>query len=357
MRMARNIYHRKDGRFEARYIKGYDKNGKKKYGTVYAKTYTAVKEKLTKTAPSLIVLKSTETIVEAVTAHLESLKYQIKPSTQATYQRHLEKRIIPYFGNTRCDRLTSQLLQNFIDTQVESGFSVATVQSVFSFLKAGLKIVGYTSFPVKLPKKSKTIVEYLSFDEQKRLEAVAKTSGDLDYLMVMLCLYSGIRVGEASGLFWSDIDYERRLLKVRRTMQRIKSSGATKTEIALLSPKTSSSVRDIPLPDFLFNLLKEYNMKSGSAYVLSAGEKFVEPRTLQRRFKKLLIAADVKEVNFHATRHTFATRALESGFDVKSLSEIMGHSSAMVTLTKYAHALDKQKRTCMEGLSTVFNGT
>jgi integrase len=355
--MARNIYHRKDGRFEARYVKGYDENGKKKYGAVYAKTYADVKDKLKKATLTVITTKSTVTVVGAVTAHLESLKYQIKPSTQVAYLRHLEKRIAPHFGNLRCDRLTSEILQNFIDVQVESGLSAVTVQSASLFLKAGLKSVGYTSFVVKLPKKSKTIVDYLSFDEQKHLEVAAKTSDDLDYLMVMLCLYSGIRVGEASGLFWEDIDYECRLLRIRRTMQRIKSSGAAKTEIALLPPKTISSVRDIPLPDFLLDLLKEHNEKSSSAYVLSMREKFVEPRMLQRRFKKLLIVANVKEVNFHATRHTFATRALESGFDVKSLSEIMGHSSAMVTLTKYAHALDKQKRTCMESLSAVFNGT
>jgi integrase len=351
--MARNIYHRKDGRFEARYVKGFDTDGKKKYGAVYAKTYTEVKEKLERVTP-VMAIKSKATIVNAVTAHLESIKCQIKPSTQAAYQRHLKNRIKPYFGSMRCDKLTQERLQNFIDTQVESGLSAVTVQSAFSFFKAGLKTVGYTAFAVKLPKKSKSIVEYLSLDEQKRLESSAKASGSLNFLTVTLCLYTGLRIGEASGLFWADIDYERRLLKVRRSMQRIESRGVTKTEIALLPPKTESSVRDIPLPNFLLALLREYHIKSNSDYVLSARGKFVEPRTLQRRFKKLLIAANIKEVNFHALRHTFATRALESNFDVKSLSEIMGHSSAMVTLTKYAHALDKQKRTCMEGLSAVF---
>lgn len=354
MRMARNIYHRKDGRFEARYVNGFDKNGKKKYGAVYAKTYADVKDKLARVVPAVSTIKSTATVVGAVTAHLDSLKCQIKPSTKAAYQRHLKNRIAPYFGDMRCDKLTQERLQSFIDKQVESGLSAVTVQSAFSFLRAGLKTVGYTAVAVKLPKKSKTIVEYLSIDEQKRLESAAKTSGSLDFLTVTLCLYTGLRVGEASGLFWSDIDYERRLLKVRRTMQRIESDGTTKTEIALLPPKTPSSARDIPLPNFLLALLREHQAKSNSDYVLSARGKFVEPRTLQRRFKKLLIAANVKEVNFHATRHTFATRALENGFDVKSLSEIMGHRSAMVTLTKYAHALDKQKRSCMEGLSAVF---
>jgi integrase len=151
---------------------------------------------------------------------------------------------------------------------------------------------------------------------------------------------------------WCDVDYERKILCVRRTLQRIESEDTSKTEIALLTPKSKSSIRNIPLPDFLVELLKK--QPTDSNYVLSARGKPVEPRTLQRRFEKLLIAANVKEVNFHTCRHTFATRALESGFDVKSLSEIMGHSSATVTLNRYAHALDKQKRTCMENLSAVF---
>lgn len=357
MRMSRNIYHRKDGRFEARYVKGFDEKGKKKYGAVYAKTYAEVKEKLIKVKPITVMNKSSTTIVGAVETHFESLKCQIKPSTQATYSRYLKKRITPYFGNTRCDKITPELLQNFIENQVEGGLSAVTVQSVFSFLKAGLKSVGHTDFAVKLPKKSKATVEYLSLDEQKRLESTARESVDLDLLTILLCLYTGIRIGEASGLFWSDIDFECRLLHIRRTLQRIRSEGDNKTEITLLQPKTMSSIRDIPLPKFLIDLLREHKAKSDCTYVLSSKGKFVEPRTLQRRFKRLLNKANVKEINFHATRHTFATRALENGFDVKSLSEIMGHSSALVTLTKYAHALDKQKRSCMDGLSEVFSAS
>jgi integrase len=352
--MARNIYHRSDGRFEARYVNGYNASGKKKYGAVYAKSYAEVKEKLAKIAPAVMVTKSTATVVGAVTAHLESLKHQIKPSTRGVYQRYVNNHIAPHFGNTRCDRLTSATLQKFIDSKVESGLSAETVQAVFSFLKAGLKSAGCGEIAVKLPKKSKSAVEYFSLDEQKRLETAAKGSCDLDCLSTMLCLYTGLRIGEVAGLLRSDIDYERKLLTVRRTMQRICSNGVTKTEIVLLTAKTPSSVRNIPLPDFLLALLKE--RQSDSKYVLSARGKPVEPRTIQRRFKKLLEVAGVKEVNFHTTRHTFATRALESGFDVKSLSEILGHASATVTLNKYAHALDAHKRACMSGLGEVFSG-
>jgi len=357
MRMARNIYHRKDGRFEGRYVKGYDEDGKKKYGSVFGKTYAEVKEKLERVRPPSLssIPKSQATVVGAVGTYLESLKCQIKPSTQAAYQRYLDKHIAPYFGNTRCGRLTPEIMQDFVNRQVENGLSAVTVQSVFSFLKAGIKSSGGDVFSVKLPKKPKSSVEYFSLDEQKRLETAAKASCDLDYLAVTLCLYTGVRIGELCGLLWSDIDFECRVLRVRRTMQRIRSDGEAKTELALLTPKTETSTRDIPLPDFLLDLLKEQHGASACSYVLSANGKAVEPRTVQRRFKRLLATAEVKDVCWHTTRHTFATRALENGFDIKSLSEILGHGSAMVTLNKYAHALDEHKRGCMNGLSEVFS--
>jgi len=137
-------------------------------------------------------------------------------------------------------------------------------------------------------------------------------------------------------------------------MQRIRSDGKTKTELALLPPKSESSERDIPLQDFLLELLRKMKVKKDCEYIVSSKGKPVEPRSIQRRFKKLLLAAEVKEVNFHATRHTFATRALETGFDLKSLSELLGHSSATTTF-KYAHSLDEHKRKCMNGLSEVFS--
>jgi integrase len=212
-------------------------------------------------------------------------------------------------------------------------------------------------FAVNLPKKTKSCVEYFSLGEQKRLEASARASDAVDYLSVAIPLYTGIRLGELCGLQWRDIDFECCVLRIRRTMQRIRSDGEAKTELAFLTPKTETSARDIPLPDFLISLLDEQRKTASCDYVISSRCKPIEPRTVQRRFKRLLAIAGVKDVNFHTTRHTFATRALESGFDIKSLSEILGHCSAAVTLSKYAHALDKHKRACMNGLAAVFSAT
>jgi integrase len=125
----------------------------------------------------------------------------------------------------------------------------------------------------------------------------------------------------------------------------------------MLPPKSDSSYRTIPLPEFVGQLLAESKLFATGEYVLSRKGNPVEPRNIQWRFKKLLATANIKDVNFHTTRHTFATRALENGFDVKTLSEILGHGSATITLNKYAHATDERKRSCMNGLSAVFSQT
>lgn len=361
-RRERNIYKRKDGRYEARFIKGYDDNGKAVYGAVYARSYADVKEKLERVkSVEKAKTQSPNSVAEEVRSYLESAKNQIKPSTHGIYQRYLDNYISPYFGNTRCDWLTADIVQGFVDRQIENGLSAVTVQSVFCFLKNGLKgAFQNEALDVKLPKRVSSEVEVLSIDEQKRVEMAAQMSDGINHIGVTLCLYTGIRIGELCGLMWSDIDFERKQLYVRRTVQRIKNDACEdvneKTKVASLLPKSGTSIRSIPLPGFLIALLLEHRSQSHATdgYVISRDGSSIEPRNMQYRFQRLLIAANVKQVNFHTTRHTFATRALENGFDIKTLSEILGHSSAVITLNKYAHTLDAHKRRSMESLAAVY---
>jgi integrase len=366
MRRERNIYKRKDGRYEARYIKGHDENGKAIYGAVYARTYAEVKEKrdrvkvIEKKPPRK---EAQRTVTAEMETYLDSIHIQVKPSTLGIYRRYLENYIAPYFKNTRCDQLTVEMTQGFVDRQIENGLSAVTVQSVFSLLRNGLKSAFQGDvLAVNLPKRVSNEVEVLSVDEQKRLEAALKQSDDINHIGITLCLYTGLRIGELCGLMWTDIDFERRLLHVRRTLQRISNtdcasgtSEVSKTKVECLLPKSSASRRSIPLPGFLLSLLDEHHTCTpNDGFVISRDGASVEPRNMQYRFEKLLTEANVKKVNFHVTRHTFATRALENGFDVKTLSEILGHSSATITLKKYAHSLDEHKRRSMESLTAVY---
>jgi site-specific recombinase XerD len=359
-RRTRNIYKRNDGRYEARYIRDRDPNGKAIYRSLYAHSYAEVKSRLELAKSGGIPqrLNCSATVAQAVSGYLDNAAGYLKQSTIGVYRGLLNRHIVPFFADMRCDRLTSEIMNTFVDMK-SGGLSSSTVKSAYSLIKAGVSAVyaTCTAFDIKFPKNKngkRGAAACLSVSEQRKLENAAQSSNDADYGILYLSLYTGIRLGELSALDWDDIDIFGKSLYIHRTMQRICSDGDTKTKIAFLSPKSESSTRHIPLPDFLVKILSDLKAKSNSEYVISRDGKFIEPRSVQNHFKKLLQSAGIRHVNFHTLRHTFATRALECGFDVKSLSEILGHASATVTLRTYAHALDGQRRRCMDSLSSVW---
>ena len=160
-------------------------------------------------------------------------------------------------------------------------------------------------------------------------------------------MFTGLRIGEICALKWSDIDLNETILHVNKTVQRITSSnGSKKTKVIITSPKSESSVRDIPLPPRIIDMLGSFK-RDNDNYIISQGRDPVEPRTLQYRFERLLDDADLPQIRFHSLRHIFASNALMLGFDIKSLSEILGHSSANVTLKLYVHSSLGVKREYM----------
>jgi len=351
----KNIYKRCDGRYEGRYIKGYGEDGRAQYGAVYAKTYPEVKEKLekVKSSPPQGESGGKQTAKSVIGDYLVRQKILIKPSTYGIYERYLTNYISPYFGNRKCHTLTQKIIQAFADHLIQNGLSVKTTKSVFSFLKAGLTGAADEGvFEIRLPKHAGREAVAFSLDEQRRLEAAASGSDAIDHLGVILCLYTGIRLGELCGLMWTDVDFGSNNLHIRRTIQRIKSDGDAKTQIAFMTPKSQSSARRIPLPPFLSELLQSHKCETGGEYILSRNGNPIEPRNFQYRFKNLIADAAVKSATCHSMRHTFCTRALESGMDVKTLSEIVGHASPTITLNQYAHSLDEHKRNSMESIAT-----
>jgi len=196
---------------------------------------------------------------------------------------------------------------------IKNGLAVVTVQSIFNLLKSSVEAANGDVFKVDFPKRRKHQAEFLSVEEQKRIEQATKERDRNDYIAIMLCLYTGIRIGEAAGLRWMDVNIERKSFIINQTLQRIRSDGETKTELAFLAPKSATSAREIPLPDFLFEILHDWKREAKTDYVLTYKNKPIEPRTLQNRFKRILEAASVKEVNFHVTphvRHTCLTKRL-----------------------------------------------
>ena len=262
----------------------------------------------------------------------------LKPSTHGVYERYLQNHITPFFGDRLCSQLNNEIMQEFADKLIDGKISESTAKGIISFLKKGL--AGHYPpgvFEVGLRNKQSGEISVLSESEQRALESCARFSDGTNRISVFMCLYTGIKIGELCGLMWQDVDFARREFFVRRTIQRIKNTdadGKAKTLVAFMDLAEYAN-RRIPLPNFLLNMLSEHKASSPGEYVISKDGNFVEPRTLQYRFKKLLEQAGIKPANFQTLRHTFAVRALESNFDVMALSKILGHASPFVTYSRY----------------------
>jgi len=245
-------------------------------------------------------------------------------------------------------------MQEYMRKMLTKGYIAIVLKAIIQYGTENQYLSGVTT-KFKLPKLPVRLLKVLSGQEQNRLVNHVTASLDLIGVSILICLYTGIRVGELCALLWSDIDFETVVLRITKTLQRIKNTdenATTKTKIVIDTPKSTKSVREIPIPLFLFHILKQYEGKyNPSAYVLTGSQKYMEPRTFDRKFKKVLLKAEMDAINCHALRHTFATRAIEKGFDIKSLSEILGHSSVRFTLERYVHSSPELKKSHMEKLA------
>ena len=279
---------------------------------------------------------------------------RVKPSTLTRYETILERHLLPELGGTPLDALTERQIAQLIQHSADE-LAPKTVQDILSVLRSLLRYAKRTGLcsrelPAWLtPRRQRQEMRVLSRSEQQALEAVLPLD-DLRGAGILLCLYTGLRLGEACGLTWGDVDLAEGTLAVRRTVQRLPQKGsAAKTALFTGPPKTASSYRKIPLPPFLIDVLRPLR-RENSVCVLTGTDKPMQPRTYQYVFKRYLARAGVADANFHALRHTFATRCVESGFDPKSLSEILGHASVEITMNRYVHASLDWKRQQMNRL-------
>lgn len=354
-----NIYHRKsDDRWEGRYKDGYKDNGKVRYRSVYGKTYGEVKEKMLDIIKKSAVLqgKCNLTVNKLFSEWLASKQIQAKESTCANYAFKIEKHLIPAFGNLRFDNLTPKLVYDFIIEKRKNNLSDKYISDLLVVLKGMAK---YTSrmyhcmnliADIGLPKKEKSQLKLYSKKERQQLEAELLKNTDNSKFAIFLSMYTGIRVGELCALKWSDIDLSSGIMHISRTLQRIRDNERKGTKIVETSPKSSSSVRSIPLPDFILKQLKVFWPSNKNTYLISNTLKAAEPRTMEYRFKSILKKAALRDINFHSLRHMFATKCIEVGFDIKTLSELLGHSSVEITLNRYVHSSTERKKHCMDQL-------
>lgn len=368
-----NIWKRKDGRWEARYVKGRDSKGKAIYASVYAKTYAEVKKKREDALQELkahpfssLPAKSLGVIIQD---YLEDHKFEIKASTYARYVEISEKHLIPDLGLMQVSEFTLDDGNNYIKQLLSNGktqgtgLAPKTVKDIVSVLKLVLKYAEekhyILSAPIdfSVPKQGRSTIQILAPSQRERLETFVCTTTDPYKFGVYLCLYTGMRIGEICALQWKDIDCVNSTISVNKTVLRVKDVGSTttKTRILINTPKTPSSERLIPLPGELSGMLQQLKLElspSENSYVLTGTGKFIEPRNYYERYKRYLRACELGDFNFHALRHTFATRCIEAGVDPKVLSEILGHASVQITLDRYVHPSLEIKRSSLGRLFT-----
>ncbi len=351
-RKGENIYKRKDGRWEGRYKCGFSSDGKAKYRSVYAHTYHEIRDKLQKLKSTAVnfVSSGKTTVRELAEEWLRAVRLKVKTSTYTCYSMKFVKHILPVFSGIFYEKLTVESIHEFIENKLKERLSVKYVRDIIIVFKSMAKYVsrihGYAN-PLEnviLPKSENNEMKLLSKSEQEKLCKFVFYKPDNTKIGVLLSYYAGLRIGEVCGLKWCDIDLNKGILKVERTVQRIYENISTR--LIIDKPKSRSSVREIPLPKFLIEILRKFKADD-SAYVLSGTDKLTEPRTMQYRFKTLLKKANLPSINYHSLRHMFATNCIELGFDVKTLSEILGHATIETTLNRYVHSSMERKTACM----------
>jgi len=360
-RKGENIYKRKDGRWEGRQLK---EDGKYQY--FYGKSYREVKEKIrnfleNRKSFENTHMKSVKKASGQFEAWLEGeILDRVKPSTYESYYNCIQKYVVPFFIRNENEQITEDSVSGFVKAlKNEASISESYKKKILAVFKTALREI-LKNTPdrsiilelVKLPKTEQNEVEIFTMKEQRRIELAALSFDDKKALGIVLCFYSGIRLGELCALRWSDFDMEAGTMSIKRTVTRTKNfnSADTKTILNIGTPKSRTSSRMIPLPDFLVNIAKESMMcgEKEDYYVLSGAETPIDPRAYQKLYKKVLIKAGVKDRKFHTIRHTFATRALELHVDIKTVSEILGHSNVAVTMNVYVHSLMEQKKMAIE---------
>lgn len=357
-RTGENIYFRKDGRWEGR-RRIRTENGKTVFAYIYAESYEEAVKKLseiTNDQKSTCLQKNGNSFRRIANEWLELQKPQLKPASLSTYANILNTYLLPEFGDRNISEISRAEFTNLVCNLLErggpmqKGLSASTVSIILTVAKnifhyasreRELSVADICGIPIKQEKNEPAT---LSREEQTSLVNWLYDHLTPCNLGILLGLYTGMRIGEICALKWRNISKDDQSITVCQNMQRIHRLGEKRTEVVVQIPKSASSIRTIPVTDEIARLLSD-NRKEDDAYLLTGeADRFIEPRNLQRQFKKALEKSGLKDINFHALRHTFATRGIEIGFDPKTLSSVLGHATVNMTLNRYVHPTMEQKQ-------------
>ena len=305
---------------------------------------------------------------ELMTAWLDRCERErVKPRTYSRYKGLIVQHILPELGDTQIDDLGRRQISEFLTAHQADGnlrgeaLSATSTNLMLTVLNAAFTYAcDMELLPANPCDRIRRVpgppsrVEAFTREEQRRLEEAIAVSEDRRLFGIRLCLYTGLRIGELLGLEWQDVDMEKGILHIQKTVYREKNAEG-EWQLFVDRPKTAASERMVPLPGYLAEDLRIYRRGARSEFLIENKKaERMSIRSYQYLFERLTEKAGVRKLNFHALRHTFATRALECGMDIKTLSELMGHKNATITLNRYAHSMMDTKIAAMNKLEKLF---
>ncbi len=370
-----NIRKRKDGRWEGRYTAGYDPTiGKRIMKNVLGETQAETKEKLNKAIADSQQLDVSKTGNYTVASWLTTwyevyAEPRIRPNTKAYYLNYIHNHIIPNIGSIKLEKLTTIQIQKFYSKLQKSGrvqregqaklkdksLSPRVVRGVHTLLSNCLEqavaerlILTNPAVGCKLPKLEKKEMHILP---QEKIGLYLAEAEERELLaMFYLELTTGLRRGELLALLWTDLDIEARTISITKQVHRING------ELVVSQPKTQNSIRTLVLPQQAVDLLVEEHAKHpDNPYMFPSSKTgtMYDPDAFRRIHDKILKTIDAEHVRFHDMRHLFATLSLKNGVDVKTLSGVLGHYSAGLTLNTYTHATTQMKQDAADTIGAV----
>lgn len=356
-RKGESIFKRKDGRYEARYIKGYDINNRIIYGYVYAKSYSDIKRKRHNIVANLdktIIKHSNNMVNSFIDMWLLRKKIEVKESTYSNYYGVIEKHIRPYFKEFKVKQLSEKIVSKFILSKIEEKLSSKTIKDIGIILRQLLKFMEL-NIKVTTPKTSRNKIKILKPEDKTKIINYIKTNPNRDTFGMLLALFMGLRIGEVCALKVKNIDLKNQIVYINNTVERVKNfdTSSKKTKLILSEPKSEKGKRSVPIPseilDFISNIMTMYTNEEN--FIVTDNINLVDPRGFYYRYKRILERLEFCDYDFHTLRHTFATDCVNIGCDAKTLTELLGHADVKISLSVYVHPSERLKKSYINKLT------
>ena len=274
----------------------------------------------------------------------------LNPLTFKRYSNLLERHLLPGFSDIAAKDITEQKIDSFVSKKQSENLSEVTLNMLLMLLKRLLQIAEIDTVKLGLEhnvrvKAGRRSVEIMKEEEQQWLDITVNNGREPKYMGICFAFKLGLAIGEICALEWQDIDFEKGTMQVKNTVQRIQNRKEEgKKTLLITMPLSASAQREVPVPNGILQMLREYRQEQG--YVLKSKEgKIPDPRTEQIRLEKLFKKQGKKEYNFHVLRDTFAVRCIRAGMSIENLSYVLGHASVAITAERYKEFLEiKQER-------------